>query len=140
MPPRDFAFFLEASLRVLAREAPASARRVADALGPAGVRVAVDGAARVVRGRGDALLCEAERSPAAVDVATDRTTVLGLVDARTTLMDALLEERFRVRGPVEAVIRFDDALLAYLDGAVRCPSFPTLLRDYRRSSLEERRP
>ena len=42
-------------------------------------------------------------------------------------LDALLEDRFGLSGPLDDIVAFDDALGAYFASAARCPSFPALL-------------
>jgi len=66
-----------------------------------------------------------------VEVGLDKPILLDLVDGRVTLEDALLEERLRLRGSLDALVEFDEALYIYLGGAVRCPSFPELYAEYR---------
>jgi hypothetical protein len=48
-----------------------------------------------------------------------------------SLLDAVLEERIVMLGSVPDICAFHDGLMAYLHGAVRCRSFPELLRRYR---------
>jgi hypothetical protein len=56
---------------------------------------------------------------------------LELLDGRHTLLSAVLAERLWLCGRPEALLGFDDALGAYLHGAVRAPGMPALLRAYR---------
>jgi hypothetical protein len=79
-----------------------------------------------------------EAGPAAADVphaagepelclTTDWATILDLVDAQLSITDAVVCGQFDLRGEGRELARFYDALLTYLRGAVRCPSFPGLL-------------
>lgn len=133
MPPPDFGAFLQRSLALLAREAPAAEHRLAHALGANVVTFRVDGAPVAVRVEEGRPRVAGAREPGHTEVATDPHTILDLVDAKLTLLEALTSERFRLRGSLDAVTGFDAALLAYLDGAVRCPSFPALLDEFRRA-------
>ena len=53
-----------------------------------------------------------------------------LLAGGTTVRDALLEDRLRVRGTTASLLRLTDGLAAYLHGAVRSPSFPALLHRF----------
>jgi hypothetical protein len=135
VPPREtagFAVLLERSLDAIAREAPGAYARVADATGADGVLLAVDAAPFVVRF--DASPRTSHRltsGAAAVDVRTDRDTILALLEGTLALVDALECERLWIQGRTDAVLRFDAALLAFLDGAVRAPSVLPLLDAFR---------
>jgi hypothetical protein len=63
--------------------------------------------------------------------ASTKTAILDLIDAKFTLEHAILHDLIHVRGAMRDVIVFYDALRLYIHGAVRCPSFPKLLSDYR---------
>ncbi len=60
-----------------------------------------------------------------------RTAVLRVIDARDTLMSAVLADRLVLRGATRDVLAFHDGLIAYVHGAVRARSFPELLRQFR---------
>jgi hypothetical protein len=68
-----------------------------------------------------------------------RATILGVIDGETTARRAVLDERLLMRGRLDDVVAFHDALVAYVHGAVRAPSFPRLLRAYRGTPREDRR-
>jgi len=125
----DFAAFLELSLRLLARQAPecyARLARVGDA-----VRFAVEG--EPVRLRFESGRHRIDRQgAAALEVRSDRGTIGALAAGELSLLDAILTERFGLRGTADAAARFDAALLAFVDGAVRYPSFPALFDAFRR--------
>ncbi len=129
-PERSFADFLGSSLAILRGEQPAAYLAMSGALGDStldlevgGERVGLLGAASEVRlgpsGHGGAL------------VRSDRHTVLALIDGEVTLMEAIETDRIFLRGPLDELLRFHDALLWYLQGAVRARSMPPLLERYR---------
>jgi hypothetical protein len=136
VPTPDFPAFLDRSLAVLRSEAPAHHAELAVLLGARGLCCEVDGrsVALCFDGARHALRPPDRRE--AVSLCTDRRTILDLVDGELTLLDALLEERLWLAGSADAVTRFDEALTCYLDGAIRCPSLPPLLEEFRRAGLE----
>jgi hypothetical protein len=54
-----------------------------------------------------------------------------LIDARLTLLDAVLSDALAMTGAPDDLLAFHDGLIAYVHGAVRAPSFPALLSAYR---------
>jgi hypothetical protein len=72
-----------------------------------------------------------DAGPCTVEVQTSRTAVLRVIDARDTLMSAVLADRLVLRGAPPDVLAFHDGLIAYVHGAVRARSFPELLRQFR---------
>jgi len=130
----EFADFLDASLHVLRRETPPAYRRVAERLAGRAVHFEVSEATFALRVAPDGheLTAAADGSLA---LGLDRSVVLELVEARASLPEAVLGERLRPRGLPEELGRFFDALVAYLEGAVRAPSMPRLYRAYARGEL-----
>lgn len=136
VPERSFAGFLARSLSALRRDLPWIHARLCACLAPRELRLEVDGEGLGLRCGGDEIrLVEPPGAPAAL-ARTDRVTILDLVGARLSLLDALLEERLVIKGAIGDVIAFHDGLLIYLHGAVRDPAFPALLRELRRSVEE----
>jgi len=135
MSNADFGAFLERSLELLADEQPAQHRRLCERMAGEAVHFEVDGRRLVMRFEAGGVALDA-RLP--VDGATlarlDRSTVLDLVDGVVSLPDAILSDRFHLRADLEGVVRFHDALLLYLRGALRCPGFPALLSAYRQGN------
>ena len=62
---------------------------------------------------------------------TSRQAILDLVDARLTLVDAILEGQLDLIGEATDLGLLYETLLTYLRGAVRCPSIPSLLDQFR---------
>lgn len=114
---------LRRSLHHMAGEIPPGYRRCADMLGPLVVEVDVEGEVFALRG-GNALTVTdgGARDGASVRITTSRTAILAVLDAESSLADAVLADRVRVWGTVDDVLRAHDALIAYVHAAVRAPS------------------
>jgi len=72
-----------------------------------------------------------------VRLATASPTISSLIDGTLDLIDAVLGERIGLFGSVSQLLSFNDALAAYLHGAVRSSGQDEILRDFR--SLAEAR-
>lgn len=132
-PEGSFAFFLGRSLDALARELPAIYLTMCATLAPREVSIRVDGElVSVLCGADQARLLAVPEQPA-VEVVTSRAAIVDLIDARSTLVESVLADRVRLRGKLDDLVAFHDGLIVYLHGAVRGPSFPDLLRQFRRS-------
>jgi hypothetical protein len=118
---------LRRSLLYAAGEAPDGYRRFAVILGPLVVELAVDGEILAVTG-GDVVAVDDRTAPGPADVriATSRAAILAVLDAETTLSEAVLADRVHARGPIEDLLQAHDALLAFVHAAVRAPSTATL--------------
>lgn len=130
-----FGRFVARGLAALRDELPWAHARMAAALEGRDVLLTVDGEAVPVTARGGAVevhpLAPQGFSPC-VTLATDRATVARLADAERTITDAVVAGEVALRGAVDDLVAFHDGLMAFLAGAVRSPSFPALLDDYRR--------
>lgn len=136
MDDASFATFLSRSLEILEQEQPEVARRLASCLAQLTVALQVDGEQSCLRADGGRVVATrgAPASATAVVVRTVRATLLELIDGRSSLTDAVLRDAVLLRGDREDLVRFHDALWLYLQGAVRAPSMPELLRRYRDAS------
>ncbi|MDI1476488.1 hypothetical protein [Polyangium sp. y55x31] len=133
-PEASFAAFLAESFAALRRDLPWIFERLCERLAHREIRIEVDGEALGLRCEPhDIHFVEAPPSPDVL-LRTDRRTILDLVDAQRTLLEALLEERLVVLARVEDVIALHDAVQTYLHGAVRDRAFPALLRRFRQST------
>lgn len=139
VPERSFAGYLEGSLSALRRDLPWIYARLCARVAPRELRLKVDDELVGLRCGEDEIRRIEPPSAPAVEAHIDRQAILDLVDARITLLDALLEERLVVRGALDDVIAFHDGLMIYLHGAVRDPSFPALLRRFRGAHPDQRR-
>jgi hypothetical protein len=62
--------------------------------------------------------------------ATDRGTVLDLLDGYLEVTDAILDGRLRVFGAVDEIARMFAAIEILLDGSARAPALQRLARDF----------
>jgi hypothetical protein len=129
-----FGDFLRESFEALRRERPAIYDEMCRVMQPRMARIEVDGGPVDVQfAGGEARIMRANRRPKpAIEVRASRDTILGMVDARWSLMSAIAEDRLLIHGLIDDLIAFHDGLTVYLHGAVRAPSFPDLLRRFRR--------
>ncbi len=130
--PERFGDFLFASFEALAREQPAIHARLCAQLAPRGVAIAVDDEIVAMRFDRHAVARGRSAGTTAIDVRTTRATVLALVDAELSLVDAVLADCLCLRGALPDLLAFHEGLTTYVHGAVRAPSFPALLAAYRR--------
>jgi hypothetical protein len=126
-----FSALLRQSLIVLERERPDVATRLAATLALLPVTIAVDDERLGLRSDGMRLRVGEPDLHAPVTVTTGRATILALVDGDVALVDAVLADDVLQIGQADDLARFQDALWLYLQGAVRAPSFPELLRAFR---------
>ena len=63
--------------------------------------------------------------------ATDRATVLALLDGYAGVTDVILDGRLRVDGPVDDIARMFQSIETLIDGATRVPMLQQLARDFR---------
>lgn len=130
-PERSFRDFLASSFALLAREVPAAYTQMCRQLAPREVILRVDReTVALVFSRDDVHIAPHSSHPH-VEIETTRATVLSVIDAEATLTEAVFDDRLLLRGRLEDLVAFHDALLTYVQGAVRTPSFPALLRRYR---------
>lgn len=126
-----FGAFLLRSFAVMREQAPHAYGTLCATLARRDVRLEVDGEVTVLRFTAhDATAITRDGRPA-IDVRTSRDAILDLIDGRGTLLDAVLADRLLLRGDPDRLLEFHDGLVAYVHGAVRAPSFPGLLREYR---------
>ena len=126
-----FAVLLEDSFALLAEECPEAYTGICHVLTPHEVCLTIG--AETVSIRFGQEVVEVLRVPQepAVYLSSTKQTLLDLADARFTLEAAIMRDLLHVRGKMDDLIRFYESLQLYVQGAVRCPSFPALLSDYR---------
>lgn len=117
---------------LLRREVPQAYAQMCRQFAPRVVVLHVDGeVVPVVFSHHDAHFVEMQ-SDHHVEVRTTKRGILSVVDAESTMMEAVLDERLMLRGSPDDLLAFHDGFLMYVHGAVRAPSFPSLLDAYRR--------
>ena len=127
----SFGAFLTQSFATLGREVPDIYARMCRQLSPRSVSLRVDGELTCFEFRqGRAQRVEPIEQPV-IEVKTEREVILGLVDARHSLEQAILADRLLLRGSPDDLLAFHEALMTYLHGAFRAPSFRKLLLEFR---------
>lgn len=127
----SFARFLGDSFSVLRREVPAIHAEMCGRLGARTVRLLVNDEPVAVRFSSKDVQILDEIDTPTIDVQTTRAAILALIDADTTLLDAVLSDTLFLRGSPDALLAFHEGLMAYLHGAFRAPSFRKLLVTFR---------
>lgn len=130
-PERRFAAFLAESFTVLEREMPPAYATLCATLAPREVLLGVDGEmVALAFARAGVRFLPAPRAPR-IEVRTTKAAILRVLDADSTLLQAVLDDALFLRGCTDDLLDFHDGLMSYVHGAVRAPSFPSLLRAYR---------
>lgn len=68
-----------------------------------------------------------------VETSFNNDTITDLIDGEYSIFEALLSEKLKIKGKIIAINKFNIAVNAYLNGALRSPGFLQLLSEYRRS-------
>jgi hypothetical protein len=135
----SFFEFLEHSLEVLRDEMPAAHAAFVSTLEGRRLGIDADGERRVLSFGATGVRAHGGEERADLEVEFERSTVLDLVDGLISLPAAVLADRLRLRGGLDAIGLFDRALRSYAQGTVRCPSMPGLLERFREKTGEEYR-
>ena len=130
---------LQTALATMQRDNPGGHRSFLDALGPTSVGVIADTLPFVISTVGGGPVVSTGIGAADVGIRTDRSTVVSVIEGEITLTDAVVQGSVEVRGALAHVVTAHDALLAFVDAAVRTPSLDGLL-DQLRGSPQEARP
>lgn len=126
-----FARFLAESLDLLATEVAPFQERLAAVFAGREINVAVDGDAVGLVARAGRVRVGMPSAVPHVELTSDTSSILAVLDGELTLADAVLADRLVVRGALPDVVAFHDGLATYVHGAVRAPSFADLLRRFR---------
>jgi hypothetical protein len=127
----DLRHYADRSLHALAREAPAFYAHLCATLRGQRLHVNRGREEFALHFQGETVVTAPPDGSEDLHLGVDRRTILALFDGELTLEEALLQDRLTVRGSLAQVSDMFDALLIYLRGAIRCPSFPSLLSDFR---------
>jgi hypothetical protein len=122
---------LRRSVEHLSDEVPDSYRLVLKELGPLVVELDVDGELFSLRGGHRLEVSDGAADTPGTRIATSRTAILDVLDAKVGLAQAVEAGSIAVRGSLDDIQRAHDTMLAYVHAAVRAPSQPELLAAFR---------
>jgi hypothetical protein len=125
-----FSQFLERSLVLLERGAPRAHRALREHLAGLDLGVSVDREALSLVSGPRAIRVRRGSGQHSTSLRTSRTALRELLEGHTTLLDAILDDRFELRGSAKDLVSVDEAFSVYLQGAVRSPGFPELFSEF----------
>ena len=124
-------WFLERCLDAIAKEAPVAYRLVVRALGGRAIAITIgEEIATLAMASGEHRIARDAGSGCAVELALTDAVISRLLEGRCTVLDAVLGGDLVLRGSADDLAALHDALLAFIHGAVRSPSTPSLLESY----------
>lgn len=139
--PLPLGGYVEALVAALGTADPAAMARLRRVVGQRRARIVLDHSAIDVEFRDDRLVTgPAGSARVHGEGATDRGTVLDLLDGHLEVTDAILDGRLRVRGATDATVRMFTAIEILLDAAPRAPELQALAAHFRRYPPAPARP
>lgn len=130
---RSFRRFLDRALTAIASDVPEVHRALCSSLERLAVRLCVDGERMIVREERGCLVLKDDRHETQIEFTTDSATLLALTSGDSSFLDAALADRMVVTGAVDELVAFYDALVLFLQAAVRSPALPWLLDEFETS-------
>ena len=127
---------LAESLVALAREQPKQHARLCEQLQGRTVEVRVDAEHFLLRFTPESTRVERAGAPGEARVLMGRRALGDVLAARLSLAEAVLTDAVEVVAPLDSLEVLHEGLVTYVHGAVRCPSFPSLLARLRRACRE----
>ena len=121
------------SLERMREELPEGYRRVCKILSGQIVHLYIDKEPIWVSFSTGAVVSTQQTDETTATVQTSRQTILDVLDGKESLVSAIQSHQLDVRTDIAVMAILHDGLLAYVHGAVRCPSFPAILERFRRS-------
>ena len=132
VPRRTLAQYVAELVRRLEQAEPDAVARMRAVVGSRRARIRLDDEAVDVEfGPDGSLLVGEQAGDVDGEGATDRGTVLDLLDGNVEVTDAILDGRLRVSGAVDELARMFAALEILLDGSARAPALQRLAREFR---------
>jgi hypothetical protein len=130
---RDFFCFLSESMVLLERESSENYAHLASEL--EGLRALIDTKLdkHVVYFDGFRFIVASGELSRDVEIGFAEEAILKLLDGHHSLPEAVIRDEILLRGGLAVLDKFQRGLNIYLNGALRCPSFPALLSDYRQT-------
>jgi diacylglycerol O-acyltransferase / wax synthase len=115
---------MRSSFEVLRLECPAAFSHVCRRLASRTLALEVDGDTVVLAFRPNTVEVVPALERPDLRLSTTSDAILSILSARWTLEEAVRADAIVLNGGTEDLARFHDALLDYVRGAIRCPSFP----------------
>ncbi len=132
--PRSLGGYVAALIDELGRGDREALERMRGIVGRRRARIALDGeVVDVAFGHDGIAVVPATGGAVDGEGATDRPTVLGLLDGHLEVTDAILDGRLHVRGTTDAVVRIFTAIEILLDASPRLPALQRLSSHFRAS-------
>lgn len=130
--PRNFAEFVKTALAMLREEFPRAYFLICSDIAGRTISIEVDSQRVFLECKLLEVFLPDQIENPEIRVETSRGTILDAIDARISIDEAIREGRLFISGPKDYVVRCHSALLTFVRGAVRSPSFPVLLQEFRR--------
>lgn len=130
MTDLDFFSFLERALQGLTSEVPAASAELARVLRGVALQLHVDGEARALLAHGEHCSLQHDISRCVAELRTQRKVLVALLEAEQTLMDAVTRDELLLRGSPSHLASIYEALVVFVQGAIRSTSIPKLLDHY----------
>jgi hypothetical protein len=129
--------FFQVSLQALRQECPEAYQGICGLLAGKDLLVVLDGEPAVrLQFFAHEIALHQVQEPFTADwlrLHTSWQTILDLVDARLSLLEAVYQGQLDFRGEATRLIVLYEAMLLYLRGGLRSPTFPRLLDEVRRT-------
>lgn len=122
---------LSAALATVRRETPDLYAATARAFGPRTVSATVDDESLAIVRDGDALRIVAPTPSPTVAARSTHAALCEILAGQRTILDALWHGALDLRGTVDDLLALEHALRTFLQGAVRSPGLPEILRSFR---------
>lgn len=142
-PCRSLAQYIRLLIARLDQDEPAAAARIRTLVAHRHARITLDDETVIVRfshADGRLVVGDDDGQPVSGSGATDRATVLALLDGYAGVTDVILDGRLRVEGSVDDIARIFQSIETLIDGATRVPMLQQLARDFRADPCRARVP
>lgn len=120
----ELAAYARTAFDVLRRECPAAFLSVCRRLAPRMIALEVDGETVLLAFHPETVDVVPTLDHPDVRLSATSEAIVSVLNAGSTLEEAVWTDAIVLRGGAEDLARFHDALLDFIRGAVRCPSFP----------------
>jgi hypothetical protein len=128
---------LQESFDCLEREIPQAYQSMCATLDGLSVRISLDDETVVIAFAGAHGRVAVASGPVDAELCTFRRAVLAVLDGGLSIADAVLADAVTVRARLDTLERLNQALEAYVHGAVRSRSFAALLARFRARERQE---